>query len=31
MVTLATDPPEINAYRIDSAGNVTREPLTLLD
>ena len=31
MVTLATTPPEVNAYRIDSAGNVTREALTLLD
>jgi proteasome lid subunit RPN8/RPN11 len=31
MVTLATDPPQINAYRIDPAGNVTHEALTLLD
>ena len=31
MVTLATDPPQINAYRIDPDGSVTSEPLTLLD
>ena len=31
MVSLAVDPPEINAYRIDQEGNVTAELLTLLD
>ena len=31
MVSLAIEPPEINAYRIDPNGKVTREPLTLLD
>jgi len=31
MVTLTTDPPEVNAYRIDPRGDVTREDLTLLD
>ena len=31
MVSLATDPPDIKAYRIDRDGNVTREELTLLD
>ena len=31
MVTLATDPPEINAYRIDQDEGVTPEPVTLLD
>jgi hypothetical protein len=31
MVTLITEPPQINAYRIDASGGVTPEPLTLLD
>ena len=31
MVSLATDPAPLNAYRIDSDGNVTPEALTLLD
>ena len=31
MVTLATDPPQVKAYRIDTDGNVTPEALTLLD
>jgi proteasome lid subunit RPN8/RPN11 len=31
MVTLSTEPPEVNAYRIAADGTVRREPLTLLD
>ena len=31
LVSLASDPPDIKAYRIDQAGNVTPEALSLLD
>ena len=31
MVTLSTEPPEVNAYRIGADGSVRQEPLTLLD
>ncbi|HEU5316594.1 MAG TPA: M67 family metallopeptidase [Chloroflexota bacterium] len=31
MVSLATDPPDVRAYRIDARGQVTEEPVTLLD
>lgn len=31
MVSLASDPPDIKAYRIDRDGNVSPEALTLLD
>jgi len=31
MVTLATDPPQLNAYRISSDGTVRSEPISLLD
>jgi proteasome lid subunit RPN8/RPN11 len=31
MVTLTSEPPELNAYRIGADGSVRREALTLLD